>query len=806
MRNHIEIKNACIHNLKGINVEIPKGKLTVITGVSGSGKSSLAFDILYEEGKNRYLEFNGDYLRMDDNQPFDEIVGLSPTIAVGQSVTRQSNPHSTVGTRTKINYYLQMLYSLAGNKICQVCGASIGNALECKVCGEIFEPLGVSYFSRNSPLGMCLNCKGNRFDIQLDTEKILNGFGTSLRDIVSQHKAFTAKGRFDTFLKYYHLAGTEKIEDLNEDSRETFLYGSALMEFPGILTFYNSYKYQKIGKAREYTLVSNGLANVVSCKKCNGTGLGEIGLTTTIAEKHIGDLADLNIVELLSFIKGLTENEYYKTTVGSLIYNLIERLNNMIDVGLGYLSLSRSITTLSGGEIQRTFLASYLVSNLDSMIFIFDEPTMGLHEDEKHSLIRKLKKLVEDGNTVIVVEHDKNVMENADYIVDVGPLAGIKGGELIYQGEGSDFKNCLDSITGRYLYNNMPMPRKKHIRKPSKESIVLHDVSTNNLKNVTVEIPMGVLVGVAGASGSGKSSLISDTLVPILEEKIKTKHDKDNEDDEDNDIFYKPKLSKITGYEYVKDCIVVNQKPIGRAKTSNPASYIGIFDKIRSIYSGLPEAISSGFTASDFSYNVSGACPQCQGEGVLSTHVGYGVIMEVKCPMCAGLRYRPEVLTIKYNNKNIHEVLQLTVDEAIDFFSEHSSIIDTLKILQQVGMGYITLGQKSTTISGGEAQRVKLASELCKKRKKGTVYILDEPTSGLSFSDTARLMQLLDDLVTQGNTVIVIEHDPSMLSFCDYIIELGPDGGNAGGEVIAHGMVDEIISNPFSKIGKYLAI
>ncbi|WP_341271452.1 ABC transporter [Clostridium cellulovorans] len=531
------------------------------------------------------------------------------------------------------------------------------------------------------------------------------------------------------------------------------------------------------------------------CKKCNGTGLSEQATSTKIGGKIITELEDLYITELCSFLKkcGVSDEN-------PLLKEILLKLECMIDVGLHHLSLSRQVRTLSGGEIQRLFLASYIIAEMDSIIFIFDEPTIGLHEVEKEKLIDIIEKLVKRGNTVVAVEHDENFMRKADYIIDLGPGAGYLGGERIFQGSFDEFLSCTESKTAPYLAEKLMEKKTEYRPIDEKKVLGLHGANLHNLNNVSIDIPLGLMIGIAGVSGSGKSSLIADTLVPKLKEILKEKCI--IEDEEEVAV---PKV-KVIGAENIKRSLIIDQKPIGRSKSSCPATYTGIYDRIRTLFSKTPFAIENDYSVGMFSVNSEGGCNTCHGNGIIHYHVGFGNFIEVECEACEGTGFLPEVMEVTLDGKNIKEILEMTVSEAKEFFEEKDKQIhNMLMILEKVGMGYIMLGQKIPTISGGESQRIKLAKELGKKqRNKDNLYILDEPTTGLSFHDTEKLLALMEELVSNGNTIVVTEHDPKVLANCDYIIELGPGGGNNGGNIIAKGTPQELRENSNSIIGRYL--
>lgn len=782
MNDFIEIKNARIHNLKGIDIKIPKNKLTVVTGVSGSGKSSLAFDTLYEEGKRRYLMFSGTQFMIDSTPVFDSMSGLSPTVAVEQRIIRQSNPRSTVGTRTKISNVLAMLFAAYG------------------VRNSIYDdglPLAMEMFQKNSPKGMCVKCLGSGIIKRINEEKLFGDLSINVEEVcLGVGKRGITKKMLDSFYKYHKISPVQTLASLTEEQLFCLKYGdggkSTFMGFIPWITHVTNGAFSTNGRL-EYLLTQAGYLAKTSCPKCGSTGLGEHATHTTIGGRTVSELERMYIKDLYNFLNNASVKK------SPLLNEILTKLNCMVDVGLHHLSLSRPVPTLSGGEIQRLFLASYIIAEMDSIIFIFDEPTIGLHEVEKIKLISIIRNLVNRGNTVIAVEHDENFMRSADYIVDLGPDAGIYGGERIFQGSFDDFLQCEKSKTAPYLKDDSSFKINKYCRPVDTGKILrLENADIHNLQNVTVEIPLGLMVGVAGVSGSGKSSLISDTLVPKLKQKLNIKSETE---DEESATEYDTNNAILSVNGNIKNCIVIDQKPIGRSRTSCPATYTGIFDRIRALF-----AKESGLPAGLFTVNSEGGCKVCKGDGEVHYHIGFGNFMDIECEACGGTGFIPEALEVTLEGKTIKDILTFTVDEAVGFFKGMDKSIDNiLATLQRVGMGYITLGQKTPTISGGESQRIKLAKELSKgQNAKNSVYILDEPTTGLSFHDSVRLMKLMQELVDKGNTVIVTEHDPYVLSNCDYIIEMGMGGGSDGGNVIAVGAPPELKNNPNSIIGRYL--
>jgi len=792
MNNTIKVTGARIHNLKNIDIEIPKSKLTVITGVSGSGKSSFAFDTLYEEGKRRYLMFSNTQFMVDNVPTFENITGLSPTVAVEQRITRQSNPRSTVGTRTKIDAMLAALFAVYGKRAQEYNDG---------------QPLSMEMFQKNSPKGMCVRCLGAGHIYSVDEDDLFRDKSKTLYNLFGKNVEGKTKHygrRIEEYCKAAGLSPHQTVDSLSEEEFNKFKYGgNGTKHFNGLIPWIIQFYKWSINKKNwgsELTCVRQ-----VPCPKCGGSGLGEQAMYTTINSKNITQLENMYINDLYESLKK------DKLSGTKLLEEILTKLECMIDVGLHHLSLSRPLPTLSGGEIQRLFLASYIIAEMDSIIFIFDEPTIGLHEVEKQKLIDILQNLIKRGNTVIAVEHDENFMQAADYIVDLGPHAGEFGGERIFQGSYADFMKCKKSLTSPYLSGKLSMPVKTKF-KPIEKSKQLHlkNCNIHNLRNISIDIPLRLLVGVAGVSGSGKSSIISDTLVPKLKEVLKksTKFidfaDAEFDEDEYESIVL-PDV-QISGIENIKKYIIIDQKPIGRSRTSCPATYTGIFDRTRKMFAETPESIAQGFKPGMFSVNSKGKCRVCGGDGVIHYHVGFGNFIDVDCENCGTTGFTPESLTITVDGKNIKNILEMSVTSAIEYYKDKDKAsYHMLKTLDRVGLGYMTLGQKTPTISGGEAQRIKLAKELGKSGSgNNNIYILDEPTTGLSFSDSEKLIKLMQELVDNGNTVIVTEHDPSVLSNCDYLIEMGPGGGSDGGYVIAEGTPAELKKNKKSTIGRYL--
>lgn len=784
MSQYITIKNARIHNLKNIDVSIPKYKLTVITGVSGSGKSSLAFDTLYEEGKRRYLMFSGTQFMIDSVPSFDSMNGLSPTVAVEQGIIRQSNPRSTVGTRVKMSAMLSALYANYG------------------VRDPMYDdgiPLDISMFQQNSPRGMCVKCLGKGVAKCLDEEGLFADKNMHIYEIACElGKRGSTRSMLEEFCNNHNMdLWSDKLADLSDEQIEILKYGdNGKSKFHGFIPWIYMIINGALGTSGRlaHLLEKANLLEKKICSKCKGTGLGEQASHTSFGEKTITELQNMYINELLGFMILHSDGN------NSLINEIVTKLSCMVDVGLHHLTLSRPIPTLSGGEIQRLFLASYIIAEMDSIIFVFDEPTIGLHELEKENLIKIIRRLVERGNTVVAVEHDENFMRIADYIIDMGPEAGVAGGIKIYEGGYNEFLECSHSKTAPYLTKEIGFHIKSQYRPIDlNKTLDISNANIHNLKNCAATIPLGVMVGVAGVSGSGKSSLISNTLVPKLKELLKNKC---ISDDELSDIV----SVNLTGSEHLRRCYIIDQRPIGRSRSSCPATYTGIFDRVRVLFAETKQSKEMGYSAGLFSVNSEGACVKCKGDGVIHYHVGFGNFIDIECEECEGTGYIPEAMEVTIDGKSIRDVLDMSVDEAMNFFSDKDKIIcNILNILHRVGMGYIKLGQSTPTISGGESQRIKLAKELSKsKNAMGSLYILDEPTTGLSFSDSEKLLNLLDELVDSGNSIIITEHDPYILSNCDYIIEMGIGGGSDGGEVITYGTPIQLMMNSNSIIGRYL--
>jgi excinuclease ABC subunit A len=671
---------------------------------------------------------------------------------------------------------------------------------------------------------LCLNCKGRGFTSHLTEELIIQDENWNLVEITKAGSAvFADQLRFvEQLPKFYDFDGNTPYKDLSDEIKKVFLYGSGKKlpfewdsktftgtlerEFEGIIPHVD--RALKESKSSYRRNKAKNFMAIMKCDECDGYRINEQAREIKINGKHIGEIAMIPVDELNKFLSELTEN-HVKTPQGkSIIETIIKGIQNMIDVGLSYIHLNRTLPSLSGGELQRLSLMTHLDAGIDSLIYVLDEPSMSLHEREKDSLIKIIKRLKELGNSIIVVEHDRRFIEIADIIIDIGPDAGKNGGKIVYKGDLEGLKGVNESFTGLFLRGLIKLPQKIKMNRVDKTTkfITLKNATTNNLKDITVNIPLEMMVGIAGVSGSGKSSLILDTLVPLLKKIFSENSDYENEDDiDENGDDVSEYYAKIEGAQNIDEVIVVNQKPISRVKTSTPCSYVGIWDKIRKVYGKTGDAKKMKYSAGHFSYNSEkGRCPTCRGTGEQDLQISFLSSFNIPCKECHGTRYKQEILDVFYKGKNIADVLNMTVTEALEHFKSYPNITKILQILDDIGMGYITLGQPAPTLSGGEAQRVKLAKELGKTRKKSSLYVLDEPTVGLSFYDAVKLMELLQKIVNEGNSVIIIEHDPEILSYTDYIIELGPEGGPKGGKVIAFGTPKEIRENTNSNTSPYL--
>lgn len=923
---YITIKGARQHNLKNIDLKIPRDALVVITGLSGSGKSSLAFDTIYAEGQRRYVEslsaYARQFLELMEKPDVDMIEGLSPAIAIEQKALSK-NPRSTVATVTEIYDYLRLLFARLGQPFCPYCDVPIsamsvsqmvdeilnlpdgvkfivaapivrgkkgeykkeletfrkqgflrafidGEQVElssqielnkyvkhnidliidrlikkdgikdrltdsvemalkisrgflsihvvdgeqflfnqnfaCKECGFTFPEISPRMFSFNNPYGACPSCDGlgikRFFDPSLlvinDSLTFKDG---AIRPLLKRDGTVHFIQDYLKICKFFQIPFNTPFKNLPERMKEFIFYGKAAYAdarlekevpyFSGVIPWLeNMYRTATYGTNKE--LFEQYLSYGV-CPSCNGKRLKKESLAVKISGKSISDVAAQNIGEAYTFFNNLVFSKGQEVVSERILKEIRERLKFLIDVGLSYLTLDRSAMTLSGGESQRINLATQIGSKLVGVLYVLDEPSIGLHPRDNSRLITTLKELKEVGNTVIVVEHDKETILSADWVVDLGPGAGEHGGEIVAEGTPKDIMNNDKSLTGLYLSDKkkIQLPQKRRSHKD--RFLVLEGARENNLKNITVRFPLETFICVTGVSGSGKSSLVIDTLYKAIAKKLYRTSDTPG------------KYSKLSGIEYIDKIIDVDQSPIGRTPRSNPATYVGFFTLIRDIFASVPEAKVRGYSASRFSFNVAGGrCENCNGEGYVKVEMHFMPDLYVLCEQCSGMRYNRETLEIKYKGKNINDVLNMTVTEANQFFENIPSLKRMLNVVDEVGLGYIRLGQSATTLSGGEAQRIKLAKELTKRDTGKTLYIFDEPTTGLHFDDVRKLLKILQKLVELGNTVIVIEHNLDVIKSADWVIDLGPDGGENGGYVIAEGTPDDLIKNTASVTGQYL--
>ncbi|HMF33155.1 MAG TPA: excinuclease ABC subunit UvrA, partial [Candidatus Lokiarchaeia archaeon] len=814
-----------------------------------SGKSSLAFDLIFEVGRTRYLQAIGVPARDVEEKHFDLVEGLAPTIAVEQRTLRLANPRSTVGTKTQIYNVLRMLYASEAQILCPICKDPVPRpSLECPTCGMAAESMEIKNFSFNEKSGMCLTCQGRGSIMEFRESYIVSDPSRNIVQICAAASGSFAdlKTWLPGLAEYFEFDVKTPWADLPDKAKHAFLsgmeeeiahqyeskrfQGQINKRFEGVIPHLKRAMETSKSEYRKNKIAKNYMSNA-PCPDCHGFRVNDRAREARLGGLHIGEAANLTMGELQTFLERLLHE--WKDDHGSplghgkaLVGAILPLIGHMQDVGLGYLALNREIPSLSGGEKQRLLLASHLGAELDSLIYVLDEPTMGLHEVEKEALAKALVGLRDLGNSVLLVEHDRHLIEKADQIIDIGPGAGTEGGELVFQGTLDELRACPSSITGQYLAGTLKIPHKiaseRRVVSAETPRLVVKNASANNLKNITVAFPTGVLIGIAGVSGSGKSSLIIDSLVPLLKQRIaqervarkktkngKKKSTKEVVEEEEDDFEYSAtaQLSgDLEGWDLFSRCYVAGQGPIGRTRKSNPASYTGVWDKIRNLFAEQPEARKRRYTASHFSFNSeSGRCPACNGDGTESVKIAFLEDLDVPCPECHGTRYLPEVLEVTYRGKNISDVLNLTVTEALELFVAEEGIMQILGLLAEIGMGYITLGQPATTLSGGEGQRIKLARELSKAREGDALFVLDEPSTGLHFHDVGKLLHLLDRLAGQGNTVVVIEHDLDILAFMDWIIELGPEGGPYGGEIIAEGTPEDIAASAASKTGSYIA-
>ena len=936
MNDKIIIKGAKEHNLKNINLEIPRDKLVVVTGLSGSGKSSLAFDTLYAEGQRRYVESLSSYARqflgLMEKPDVESIEGLSPAISIDQKTTSK-NPRSTVGTVTEIYDYIRLLYARIGVPYCPICGKKIekqsidqivdnimkleegtriqilapvvrarkgeytkllqdllkegfvrakidGEVVElsddiqidrkkkhnidlivdrlvvkpeirsrltesveialkhannivtvdipgkgetlysqnyaCPDCEFSFPELTPRMFSFNNPQGACPECTGIGYLMKMDEDLIIPDKNKTLYDGVKAFGSSTmkkgetmAKMYFETIGKHYGVDIKVPIKKLPREFLDKILYGTGdecinfehespfgvrkfSAPFEGVIpTLERRHNETKSQGMREFYEM---YMSESECHVCHGARLRKEILSVKVGDKNINELTDMPINKIRDYLNSLTLTNQEKLIGEQIFKEIDKRLNFLIDVGLEYLTLSRSAGTLSGGEAQRIRLATQIGSGLTGVLYILDEPSIGLHQRDNDKLLATLKKLRDLGNTLLVVEHDEDTMYAADQIIDIGPGAGVHGGNVMAQGTAEEIKLVEDSITGQYLSGRKRIPVPKKRRKTVKgKAIEVKGAVEHNLKNISVKFPLGVFNCVTGVSGSGKSTLVNEILYKTIAKELNGANEKPG------------KCKEVSGLNNIDKIINIDQSPIGRTPRSNPATYTGVFDTIRDIFANTNEAKLRGYQKGRFSFNVQGGrCEACNGDGLIKIEMHFLPDIYVPCEVCKGKRYNHETLEVKYKGKTIADVLNMTVEEALEFFSNIPKIKQKMQTLYDVGLGYIKLGQPSTTLSGGEAQRVKLATELSKRATGKTLYILDEPTTGLHIADVHRLVDILQRLVDTGNTIIVIEHNLDLIKTADYIIDLGPEGGDGGGEVVAVGTPEQICKNDRSYTGKFL--
>lgn len=930
----IQVKGAREHNLKNIDIEIPRDQLVVITGLSGSGKSSLAFDTIYAEGQRRYVESLSSYARQFLGQmekpDVDYIDGLSPAISIDQKTTSK-NPRSTVGTVTEIYDYLRLLYARIGIPHCPVCGREIkqqtidqivdhvmeleertkiqilapvvrgrkgehvkefeaarkagyvrvrvdgiiydlseeikleknkkhtieivvdrlviqedmksrlADSIEiasglsggliminvidgedmmfsqnyaCPEHGISIEELTPRMFSFNNPFGACEKCTGLGVFMKIDPDLILPDRKLSINQGGLKASGWAMEGStiaamyMKALAKQYHFSLDTPIADLPDEIVDILLYGTKgekieiertneygtgryKTDFEGIIN--NLERRFRETQSNWIKEEIESYMSAIPCDKCHGRRLSPESLSVTVGGINISEFCDKSITEALEFVNDLQLTDREMFIAASILKEIKERLGFLKSVGLEYLTLSRSSGTLSGGESQRIRLATQIGSSLMGVLYILDEPSIGLHQRDNDKLLGTLCHLRDLGNTVIVVEHDEDTMLAADHIIDIGPGAGVHGGNVVFNGKVADILKSEDSITGQYLSGRKKVEVPEKRRKGNGKKLKIIGAAQNNLKNINVDIPLGELVCVTGVSGSGKSSLINEILYKYLASHL-------------NGVKTKPgKFKDIKGVEELDKVIQINQSPIGRTPRSNPATYTGLFTDIRELYASTQDAKIRGFNAGRFSFNVKGGrCEACQGDGILKIEMHFLPDIYVPCDVCKGKRYNRETLEIKYKGKSISDVLDMTVEEGLEFFSNIPKIQRKLQTLQEVGLGYIKIGQPSTTLSGGEAQRVKLATELSKRSTGRTIYILDEPTTGLHIADVHMLINVLQKLVDSGNTVVVIEHNLDLIKTADHIIDIGPEGGNNGGTIVAKGTPEKITTVEASYTGQYL--
>lgn len=833
MNNEIVIKGARLHNLKNIDVNIPKNKLVVFTGLSGSGKSTLAFDILHMEGSRQFMESLGLVTHGMSKPPVDQIVGLSPTISVDQNLTNKS-PRSTVGTATEVFTYLRVLFARLGHRPCPNCGQDVppsseigadpleedeggeGEEVACPHCGAGLPEIGMANFSFNKPAGACPACTGLGIMPQISLERvfdqsksILEG-GVRVWDAFNQDRLAVTLQRAGEYYGFTFDPG-QKLSEMGEVQRDLLYHGVNSPEFTrhfpgakppstvlkgnfeGVLTNlkrrYNEGVSEAYLKNRNESVVIRQL-----CPDCGGARLKKESREVTVNGKTIIELSRMSLDEAAAWLDSLSSilEGDQKEIARAVIDDLAERLRRLTMIGIGYLSMERGVPSLSAGEAQRLRLAALLGSGLTGMLYILDEPTIGLHQRDTGHLIEVLRQLRDLGNTVLVIEHDLEVMRAADRIIEFGPGGGKHGGKVLAAGLPDEIAACPTSPSGAYLSGRAAFPRREPRAHPCGE-LVIRGAREHNLKNLDVRIPLGMLVTVSGVSGSGKSSLIFD----ILDKAGRRRFNHADEEAGRHD--------GIDGWEHIDRLVTVDQSPIGRIPRSNAATYTDTFTPIREAFAATPEAKLRGLRAGYFSFNIPGGrCERCEGAGMLTINMHFLPDVQVRCPVCRGKRFKKDVLAVKYGGFDIAEVLEMTIEESRQVFCDLPAVAVRLGLMEEVGLGYLQLGQPATTLSGGEAQRVKLARELARNGKGRTLYLLDEPTTGLHLADAARMLIVLQKLADAGNSVVVVEHNLDVIRSADWVIELGPGGGEAGGRLLAEGTPRMIKNMPGSVTGKYL--
>ncbi len=836
MNPTITLRNARLHNLKNVTLEIPKNKLVVLTGLSGSGKSTLAFDILHKEGQRQYMESLGLVTWGVTKPPVDSITGLSPSISVDQHLTNHS-PRSTVGTATEVFTYLRVLYARLGHRPCPNCGKDVppptydtstedwqdesdespGGTYPCPHCGAEVPELGMANFSFNKPEGACPTCTGLGVVRQTIVSRLIDESKSISENAVSGwidfHVNYYSQILHNTGAYYgFQFDSSKAIKDYTPVERDLFLYGTespqfrrhfpdvkppatnAQGRFEGVVTNLQR-RYDEHATNAAYLEKLDQFFTTQPCSDCEGTRLRPESRAVKVAGDSIITVSQMSLNDLASWLKSLpphfTPDEML--IARPILDDLYERVARLLEVGVGYLSLERSSPTLSAGEAQRLRLAALLGSGLTGVLYVLDEPTIGLHQRDTRRLINVLRRLRDLDNTVLVVEHDLELIKAADYLIDVGPGAGKHGGQIIAAGTPDEVSRRTESLTGAFIARTMTLPVPEQRRKPNHRALNIRGARQFNLQNLTVRIPLGLLVAVTGVSGSGKSSLIFDILDLAARQRLNGAAEQPGEHDE------------ITGWEHIDKVITIDQAHIGRIPRSNAATYSDTFTPIREAFAGTPEAKRNKVSARHFSFNVPGGrCERCEGAGILTVKMHFLPDVEVRCPACHGRRFKRETLAVKYRGYDISQVLDMTVEEALNLFSDVPAAASRLQVLSDVGLGYLQLGQPATTLSGGEAQRVKLAKELGRRSTGRTLYLLDEPTTGLHLADTARLLQVLRRLVEAGNSVVVVEHNLDLIKTADWVIDLGPEGGVGGGLLLAEGTPEEVAKVEGSYTGRFL--